>query len=49
MTITRDTMVNTGTKARPVMSTVGEYAELKVTLAKELQEKLKEEFKQITF
>lgn len=49
VTITRDSMVNVGTKARPVMSTVGDYAQVKIDLAKELEQKLEIELNQLTF
>ena len=49
VTVTPDTEVNVGTKARPVMAKVGEYAELKVSLAKELDVRIKDEFEKLTF
>ncbi len=46
-TITRDSVVNVGTKARPVMLSVGDYAKEKVTLAQSLTVRLKEEINKL--
>jgi hypothetical protein len=46
-TITRDSVVNVGTKARPVMLSVADYAKEKVTLAQSLTVRLKEEINKL--
>jgi len=46
-TLTRDSFVNVGTKARPVMLSVADYANEKVTLAQSLTVRLKEEINKL--
>ena len=46
-TVTRDTELNVGTRARPVMLSVGDYAKEKVTLAQSLTVRLKEEINKL--
>lgn len=46
-TVTRETELNVGTKARPVMLSVGDYAKEKVTLAQSLTVRLKEEINKL--
>jgi hypothetical protein len=46
-TVTRDTELNVGTKARPVMQKVGDFAQEKVTLAQSLTIRLKEEINKL--
>jgi hypothetical protein len=46
-TVTRDTELNAGTKARPVMQKVGDYAQEKMTLAQSLTIRLKEEINKL--
>ena len=49
VTITPDTVVNVGTKAKPVQMSVREYAAKKVMLAILLQDELTTEFQKFTF
>lgn len=49
VTVTPDTEVNVGTKSRPVITTVREYAATKVTLAIELEKQINNEYLKLTF
>jgi len=49
VTVTPNTEVNVGTKARPVMVTVAHHAQNKLALAKELELRLASEFEKLTF
>lgn len=49
VTVERSTELNVGTKARPVMSTVEDYAKTKIELAKALESQLNVEYDKLTF
>jgi predicted phage-related endonuclease len=49
VTITRESEINVGTKARPVIKTVAEYASEKIELSRALQERLTSEYETLTF
>lgn len=48
-TVSREDLVNVGTKAKPVMSTIADYATVKMELAKQLKERLRKEYEAISF
>jgi len=47
--LTRDSLVNLGTKARPVIKTVQQWSEIAIENAKKLESKIKIEIQKLTF